>query len=151
MLPDRQELERSSAMSQAGIKGRTRTATLVRSHQQVDWRDRKSHCCRVQLAADDGAILLIDEADTFLRDRDRAHHGWEFSHVNELFTQMERFAGVPVMCTNRYHQLHAAALRRSDNKGTLDYLSADQQLALFEECVQPYGIAGTVLQQQLAR
>lgn len=102
-------------------------------------------------ASDEGALLLIDEADSFLQDRQRAQHSWEISHVNELLTQMERFQGVLVMCTNLFDQLDAAALRRFDLKLKLGYLRADQRLALLDECVNQYGLAGNDLEQQLAR
>jgi SpoVK/Ycf46/Vps4 family AAA+-type ATPase len=101
-------------------------------------------------ATDEGALLLIDEADSFLQDRQRAQHSWEISHVNELLTQMERFEGVLVMCTNLFDQLDAAALRRFDIKVKLDYLRADQRLAMFEECADRYAFTGSGLQQQLA-
>ncbi len=45
-------------------------------------------------AEQDGALLLIDEVDSFLADRRRAQRGWEVSLVNEMLTQMESFAGV---------------------------------------------------------
>ncbi len=111
----------------------------------------KSIAAAFKHAADDGAILLIDEADTLLRDRERAQHSWEISQVNELLTQMERFEGVLVMCTNLFDQLDAAALRRFDIKVKLNYLRADQRLAMFDECVGRYAFSGNELQQQLAR
>ena len=103
-----------------------------------------------QSARDQGAVLLIDEADSFLQDRQRAERSWEISHVNELLTQMERFEGVLVMCTNLFDQLDPAALRRFDIKVKLSYLRADQRLAMLQECTGAYGIAGSALQQQLA-
>lgn len=102
-------------------------------------------------ASDEGALLLIDEADSFLQDRQRAQRSWEVSQVNELLTQMERFEGVLVMCTNLYDQLDPAALRRFDIKVKFDYLRADQRLAMFEECTQRYAISGNELQLQHAR
>ncbi len=94
--------------------------------------------------------MLIDEADSFLQDRQRAQHRWEISHVNELLTQMERFEGV-LVCTNLFDRLDAAARRRFDIKVKLDYRRADQRLVLFEECAERYGIAGSGLHQQSAR
>lgn len=96
-------------------------------------------------------MLLIDEADSFLQDRQRAQRSWEISHVNELLTQMERFEGVLVMCTNLFDQLDAAALRRFDIKVKLNYLRADQRSALFDDCVVRYGIAAPASQHEQAR
>lgn len=43
----------------------------------------------------DGALLMIDEVDGFLRDRDGAHHSWEVTRVNEMLTRMESFSVQP--------------------------------------------------------
>jgi SpoVK/Ycf46/Vps4 family AAA+-type ATPase len=42
----------------------------------------------------EGALLMIDEVDSFLRDRDGAHHSWEVTRVNEMLTRMESFGGI---------------------------------------------------------
>ena len=60
----------------------------------------------------EGALLLLDEADSFLRDRRGAHHGWEVTQVNEMLTQIEAFGGVFIASTNLLDGLDAAALRR---------------------------------------
>ena len=49
-------------------------------------------------AADLGAFLILDEADTLLRDRDAARHSWEITQVNEMLTWMERHPW-PFACT----------------------------------------------------
>jgi transitional endoplasmic reticulum ATPase len=41
-------------------------------------------------ASDLRAFLIIDEADSLLRDRLAAQHSWEITQVNEMLTQMER-------------------------------------------------------------
>ncbi len=58
------------------------------------------------------AILLLDEADTFLRSRGSASHSWEVSAVNEFLTQIESHPGVIVACTNFLTSLDPASLRR---------------------------------------
>ena len=60
----------------------------------------------------DGAILLLDEADSFLRDRANATKSWEVTQVNELLQRMERFPGIFICATNLFQSLDAAALRR---------------------------------------
>jgi transitional endoplasmic reticulum ATPase len=49
-------------------------------------------------AADLRALLIIDEADSLLRDRLAAQHSWEITQVNEMLTQMERHP-YPFACT----------------------------------------------------
>ena len=63
-------------------------------------------------AAADGSILLLDEADSFLRDRRLARSSWEVTQVNELLQQMENFKGVFICATNLVKSLDAAAMRR---------------------------------------
>ncbi|MCX7556783.1 AAA family ATPase [Xanthomonadaceae bacterium JHOS43] len=82
-------------------------------------------------AGDEGAILLIDEADSFLQDRSRAQRSWEVSQVNEMLTQMEAFEGIFIASTNLVDSLDAASLRRFDFKLRFDYLGAAQRVALF--------------------
>ena len=85
----------------------------------------------------DGALLLIDEVDSFLQDRRGAHRSWEVSQVNEMLTQMESFPGVFVASTNLMGGLDQAALRRFDLKVKFDYLRSDQALGLLSRyCIK---------------
>lgn len=77
-------------------------------------------------AAQDGALLLIDEVDSFLQDRRGAQRGWEVSMVNEMLTQMESFYGVFIASTNLMTGLDQAALRRFDLKVRFDFLRPEQ-------------------------
>jgi len=63
-------------------------------------------------AQSENAVLLLDEADSFLFDRTRAEHSWERSQVNELLQGMERFEGIFIAATNLIDTLDKAALRR---------------------------------------
>ena len=60
----------------------------------------------------DDVMILLDEADTFLRDRARAHASWELSHTNEFLARMERFPGIFICTTNLVETLDPAILRR---------------------------------------
>lgn len=85
-----------------------------------------------QEAKQDGALLLIDEVDSFLQDRRHAQKSWEVTAVNEMLTQMESFPGVFVASTNLMGQLDQASLRRFDLKLKFDYLLPEQAWTLFE-------------------
>lgn len=82
-------------------------------------------------ASQEQAVLLLDEADSFLRDRTLANSSWEVTQVNELLTQMEGFTGLFVCSTNLMENLDDAALRRFDFKIRLDYLLPEQSWQLF--------------------
>lgn len=84
-----------------------------------------------QDAADEGAVLLLDEADTFLQDRKGAQRSWEISEVNEMLTQMESFEGIFIASTNLMSSLDEAALRRFDLKMRFDYLKSDHAWLIF--------------------
>ena len=81
------------------------------------------------------ALLLIDEADSFLRDRRRARAGWEVTQVNELLTAMERFEGIFIATTNLMEDLDEASLRRFDCKIRFGYLTATQCRPLLDEAL----------------
>lgn len=79
-----------------------------------------------------GAVLLLDEVDSFLQDRRAAQRSWEVTAVNEMLTQMEGFSGVFIATTNLMADLDQAALRRFDLKLRFGYLALDQARRLFE-------------------
>lgn len=58
------------------------------------------------------AVFLLDEADSFMRDRSSAERSWEVTQVNELLQKMERFKGTFICATNLFKSIDAAALRR---------------------------------------
>jgi hypothetical protein len=82
-------------------------------------------------AEEEGAILLLDEADSFLRDRSRSSHSWEVSTVNELLQRMERFEEIFICTTNLYAQVDIAALRRFTFKLEFLPLTFEQRWAMF--------------------
>jgi len=77
------------------------------------------------------ALLLLDEADTFLLDRQTAQRHHEVSEVNEMLQGMERFHGIFICTTNLMDRLDAAALRRFSFKIAFHPLRDEQRLALF--------------------
>ena len=85
------------------------------------------------------AVLVLDEADSFLADRRGAQHSWEVTQVNELLTQMEAFDGIFVCTTNLMDRLDAASLRRFAFKVKFDFLTADQRWAMFRQELERLG------------
>jgi replication-associated recombination protein RarA len=85
-----------------------------------------------ETARSDKALLLIDEVDTFLQDRTRAHRSWEVSQVDEMLTQMEQFPGIFIASTNIEQGLDPASLRRFDLKVHFDYLRPNQVQKLLQ-------------------
>ncbi|MFO1340416.1 MAG: AAA family ATPase [Burkholderiaceae bacterium] len=82
-------------------------------------------------AAAEEAVLLLDEADSFLRSRRLAERHYEVSEVNEMLQGMERFGGVFICTTNLFEDLDEAALRRFTFKIRFKALRAEQRVAMF--------------------
>ena len=68
------------------------------------------------------AILFLDEADSFLKERGGSEHSWEVTQVNELLTQMENFKGIFIAATNFNENLDTASRRRFALKIKFNYL-----------------------------
>ncbi len=79
------------------------------------------------------AVLVLDEADSFLSDRRDAQRSWEVTQVNELLTQIEAFEGIFICTTNLMTKLDQASLRRFAFKVRFDPLKPDQRVALFRQ------------------
>ena len=72
------------------------------------------------------AMLIFDEADTFLQNRNNAVRSWEVAQVNEMLTQMES-AEYPFVCTtNLLDTLDEASLRRFTFKIKFDFMTQVQ-------------------------
>jgi SpoVK/Ycf46/Vps4 family AAA+-type ATPase len=82
-------------------------------------------------AATEEAVLLLDEADSFLRSRRYAERHYEVSEVNEMLQGMERFPGVFICTTNLFEDLDEAALRRFTFKIRFRALRPEQRVAMF--------------------
>ena len=77
------------------------------------------------------AVLLLDEADSFLLDRRGAQRSYEVTEVNEMLQQMERHAGVFICTTNLLDRIDQAALRRFTFKIKFKPLTAEQRERMF--------------------
>ena len=82
-------------------------------------------------AQTENAVLLLDEADSFLRSRRLAERNYEVSEVNEMLQGMERFAGVFICTTNLFQELDEAALRRFTFKVRFLPLTPPQRERMF--------------------
>jgi len=79
------------------------------------------------------SILVLDEADSFLSNRQEAHRSWEVTQVNELLTQMEAFDGIFICTTNLIEKLDPACLRRFAFKVRFDPLLPEQRWMMFRQ------------------
>lgn len=77
------------------------------------------------------AVLLLDEADSFLQDRRGAQRTYEVTEVNEMLQGMERYAGIFICTTNLMERLDQAALRRFTFKIKFMPLTREQRETMF--------------------
>jgi hypothetical protein len=82
-------------------------------------------------AESEGALLFLDEADSFLRDRTLARAHWEVTQVNELLQRMEHFEGIFIAATNLMDSIDAAAMRRFTWKLEFKALRQEQTWSMF--------------------
>ena len=75
------------------------------------------------------AVLLFDEADSFLFDRKYAQRDFECASTNELLTQMENHAYPFIMTTNLKDKIDRASLRRFLFKIKYDYMKEENVIA----------------------
>jgi transitional endoplasmic reticulum ATPase len=92
-----------------------------------------------RVARDEGAVLLLDEADSFFQNRQGAMHHWEVTQVNELLVQMEQFDGLFLCSTNLYEHLDPASLRRFTLKVRFDPPKAPARWELFVRTLAALG------------
>jgi SpoVK/Ycf46/Vps4 family AAA+-type ATPase len=91
------------------------------------------------------AMLIFDEADSFLFDRKEAVRSWEVSQVNEMLTWMEHHP-LPFCCTtNMMERFDSASLRRFTFHILFHYLDAKalaRAYAIFFQLaeVPPHGL-----------
>ena len=75
------------------------------------------------------AVLILDEADSFLFDRKYAQRDFECASTNELLTQMEDHPYPFIMTTNLKSKLDPASFRRFLFKIKYDYMTEKNILA----------------------
>lgn len=92
-------------------------------------------------ASDEGAVLLVDEADSLLTSRESARARWELTQTNELLVQIEHFPGILIFATNFLSALDVAALRRFDFKLELRPIGLEQRMTLLKRLTSSLKIA----------
>jgi len=84
------------------------------------------------------SILFLDEADSFLAQREMALRTWEITQVNEMLSQMESFNGIFICATNHVLGIDSASLRRFDYKVKFNYLKASDAVLFFNKVLSKH-------------
>jgi SpoVK/Ycf46/Vps4 family AAA+-type ATPase len=93
-------------------------------------------------AKEQKAILLIDEVDTLLSNRNGATRNWEVSQVNEMLTQIQNFTGILIATTNRLDALDPAIFRRFHFKIGFEFMTFEQSQKLLKHHLKALAVKG---------
>lgn len=85
----------------------------------------------------DDAVLIIDEADSFLFPREMAAYSWETTQVNEFLTALEECRGFCICTTNRRENMDQAVMRRFSHKIAFTYSKPEQVITLYNTLLAP--------------
>jgi len=101
----------------------------------------------------EGAVLVIDEADSFIYSREMAVRSWETSEVNEFLTALEECRCFCICTTNQREKLDPAAMRRFSFKVEFNYAKPQQVAVLYDKLLSPLaqGVLPEHQQQKLLR
>jgi transitional endoplasmic reticulum ATPase len=82
-------------------------------------------------------VLVIEEADSLVFNRDKAQHSWESSFTNEFLNCMERFRGIQIFMTNRLTDLDSSSLRRFSHKLEFGHLKPEGKAIFYKRLLAP--------------
>ncbi|MBQ7607227.1 MAG: AAA family ATPase [Desulfovibrionaceae bacterium] len=88
-------------------------------------------------AESDEAVLVFDEADSFLTSREDAQHSWERTQTNEFLTQLENCRTFCICTSNFREIIDSAAMRRFTFKIKFHYAGPTQIAALYKSILSP--------------
>jgi len=86
-----------------------------------------------------GAVLLLDETDSFLQNRNNADKHWQITQVNQFLTSLENFEGYVICTTNFVTELDSASLRRFDFKVEFRCMTDEQSRQMVSMTLKALG------------
>jgi hypothetical protein len=131
-----------AARAIAGSLGRplhTWTAALLLDKHVGECEKRIRRAC--DGAAESGAVLLLDEADSLCWDRSDARHAWEASHTNTVLHELDRRQVPMVLASNLASKLDPALLRRMDLIVEFRFPGAEERERLWSQALAGYAWA----------
>lgn len=94
------------------------------------------------LARAQNALLLFDEVDTFLQQRQAASRHWETTQVNQMLIELDNHEGLFIASTNLLERLEKACLRCFDMTLHLGPLKSDMARQMFISTCERLGLTG---------
>jgi SpoVK/Ycf46/Vps4 family AAA+-type ATPase len=93
-----------------------------------------------------GGIVLIDEVESFLLNRDKIKQEHNLMLINEFLTCLANFTGIFIGSTNRIHDLDPAAIRRFVFRVEFLPVKPSGRVILYESFLLPF--TGTPLSEE---
>jgi SpoVK/Ycf46/Vps4 family AAA+-type ATPase len=87
----------------------------------------------------EGALLILDEAESFLSHRENRRQRWELNEATEFLVRLENFQGIFCATTNRPQDIDVAFMRRFDLKLRFGYLDSGQREACMRQALRDLG------------
>lgn len=88
-------------------------------------------------AEDMEAILVLDEGDSFIPNRQSAQYSWDITMTNEFLTQLEDYKGICICTTNFRECLDSVVMRRFNKKIEFKYAEPKQLVSLYSHLLAP--------------
>lgn len=85
------------------------------------------------------SVLIIDEVDSLLQNRQGAQRRFEVSQVNQFLTELDNFKGILFASTNLPGEIEEAVLRRFSLKIQFNFLEPHQQWEYLREIIKREG------------
>ena len=86
------------------------------------------------------AIIFMDEADSFFKERASTNKAWENNHVNHVLKLVETRKVSVILCTNLYEALDDALLRRIDEVIEYKLPTADERMEIWKKELRKNGL-----------
>ena len=103
-------------------------------------------------AKDNDAVLLLDEADSLIYNRDHAQHSWEIKFINVMLTELERFKGIAVLTTNMDKLLDGAVERRMSLKVQFELPTYEKRVQIWRKHVpSAFSLASDVSIEEISK
>lgn len=83
------------------------------------------------------AILVLEEADSFIPNRGNISNSWGITQVNEFIVSLELNRGICICTTNRIKSLDSAVMRRFGLKVEFLYAKPEQLILLYNKILAP--------------
>ena len=131
-----------TAMSLAGeIKRTIIMMDLSKVYGKYTGETERNFTSYFDRAEKEKAILLMDEADSFFKQRSEDNPSWENRYVNQAIMLLERRPISVILCTNLFDALDNALLRRLDEVLEFKLPNKEERAEIWKKELSRHGLS----------